>query len=202
MPADFRIADDKRLERQLDFLVEIDKIKNILRKSQLFDGSRFENDAEHSWTISLMAILLREYADFEVNMEKVLVMLLIHDIVEIDAGDTFLYVEARESAHLEEEKAAQRIFGMLDADQRDHFIGIWHEFEARQTNEARFAAVFDRLEPLLQNFINEGYTWKQNGITYAMVFEKNRKIAEGSPRIWDFVQKLLKIAVQRAYLPE
>ena len=202
MSADFGITDNSRLERQLDFLVEIDKVKNILRKSRLFDASRFENDAEHSWTISLMAILLKEYADFEVNIEKVLVMLLIHDIVEIDAGDTFLYAEARESAHIEEEKAARRIFGMLDADQRDYFVEVWHEFEARQSNEARFAAVFDRLEPLLQNFLNEGFTWKKNNISCAMVIEKNRQIAEGSPRIWDFVQKLLRIAVQRGYFPE
>ena len=202
MPADFGFADTVRLQKQLDFIVEIDKVKNILRKSLLFDGTRNENDAEHSWTISLMAVLLKEYADFDIDLEKVLVMLLIHDIVEIDAGDTFLYAESRKNAHIEEEKAAKRIFGMLNPDQRDYFIGIWQEFESRKTNEARFAAVFDRLEPILQNYINKGNTWQQNNITYDMVVEKNRKIKDGAPEIWDFVQKLLKIAVQKGYLME
>jgi putative hydrolases of HD superfamily len=198
----FDFAGNRRFEKQLDFIVEIDKIKNIIRKSQLFDGGRFENDAEHSWTISIMAVLLKEYANFQINIEKVLIMVLIHDIVEVDAGDTFLYAEDRKIAHIEEKKAAQRIFGMLDADQRDFFLETWREFEEGRTNEARFAFVFDRLEPLLQNFLNKGYTWRKNNITRSMVLEKNSKIREGSQEIWSFVEIMLDLAVQRGYLPE
>ncbi|OQA62586.1 MAG: 5'-nucleotidase [Spirochaetes bacterium ADurb.Bin269] len=193
-------AQNSRLEKQLAFLIEIDKVKNIYRKSKLFDGSRFENDAEHSWTIAIMAVLLNEFSNFKIDLEKVVLMLLIHDIVEIDAGDTFLYAAERADAAQKEEKAAERIFGMLDADQRDRFISLWKEFEDKKTNEAKFAGVFDRLEPLLQNYLTEGSTWKANGITYDMVYEKNRLIKEGSEEIWTFVDTLLHKAVEKGYL--
>lgn len=193
-------AQNSRLEKQLAFLIEIDKVKNIYRKSKLFDGSRFENDAEHSWTIAIMAVLLNEFSNFKIDLEKVVLMLLIHDIVEIDAGDTFLYAAERADAAQKEEKAAERIFGMLDADQRDRFISLWKEFEDKKTNEAKFAGVFDRLEPLLQNYLTEGSTWKANSITYEMVYEKNRLIKEGSEEIWTFVDTLLHKAVEKGYL--
>ena len=194
------IGFNERLEKQLQFIVEIDKVKAILRKSKLFDGSRFENDAEHSWTICMMALLLREYADFPVDLERVMYMLLIHDIVEIDAGDTFFYSDARNDTYTSEKKAAERIFGLLDEDQRTYLLDIWEEFEERKTNEAKFAAVFDRLEPLLQNYIYEGYTWKKFNIKYGMIIEKNRHIRDASEEIWDFVQRLLEKAVEKGYL--
>ena len=175
-------------------------MKNIFRKSKLFDGNRFENDAEHSWTISIMALLLKEYADFPVSVERVIPMLLIHDIVEIDAGDTFLYSSARDTALSAEKKAAERIFGMLEGEQKNYLVDIWTEFEERKTNEAKFAAIFDRLEPLVQNYINEGLTWKNNSITYDMVIEKNTHIREASEEIWKFVLKLLEKAVEKGYL--
>jgi len=189
-----------KLEKQLRFLIEIDKVKQIIRKSKLFDGSRFENDAEHSWTVCVMAVMLLEYADFEVDIKKVLIMLLIHDIVEIDAGDTFLYSENRDSVHNDEEKAARRIFGMLDDEQKTFFMDIWNEFEDAKTREAKFAGVFDRLEPLLQNYILEGFTWKKYGITYDMIIEKNRKIRDASAEIWEFVLRMLDDAVEKGYL--
>ena len=133
---------NKRLEKQLNFIIEIDKVKNIVRKSKLFNGSRFENDAEHSWTICIMALLLKEYSNFSINIERVISMLLIHDIVEIDTGDTFLYSTERIGIHDDEKKAAERIFGFLEDDQRKHFIELWNEFEKQETNEAKFAAVF------------------------------------------------------------
>lgn len=193
---------DSRLERQLAFLIEIDKVKSIYRKSRLFDASRFENDAEHSWTIAIMAVLLREYANFEVDIEKVVLMLLIHDIVEIDAGDTFLYAADRDAAALKEEKAAERIFGLLESDQKNRFFELWKEFEEKKTNEAQFAAVFDRLEPLLQNYLTEGSTWKANSVTYDMVLAKNRHIQKGSQRLWAFTEALLEKAVEKGYLPK
>ena len=188
-----------RLIEQLNFLIEIDKVKAILRKSRLFDGSRFENDAEHSWTIALMAVLLREHANFPVNLEKAITMLLIHDIVEIDAGDSFLYGIERVDAHEKERQAAQRIFGMLESAQRDHFLLLWEEFEARASNEARFAAVFYRMEPILQNYVNEGFTWKQNHVTYEMVRAKNQQIAQGSQELWTFVEFLLQDAASKGF---
>jgi putative hydrolase of HD superfamily len=191
---------DKRLESQLQFIIEIDKVKNIIRKSMLFDKGRFENDAEHSWTIAIMALLLKEYSNVTVDIEKVISMLLIHDIVEIDAGDTFLYSDKRDAAYIEEKKAANRIFGLLDGEQKASFLTIWEEFEERKTPEAQFAAVFDRLEPLLQNYVLEGYTWKLHNVTYEMVLEKNKHIQEGSQVIWEFVQKLLDKAVEKGYL--
>jgi putative hydrolase of HD superfamily len=189
-----------RLENQLNFIIEIDKLKNVLGKSKLFSGSRFENSAEHSWTICIMALLLKEYSNFPVNIEKVVNMMLIHDIVEIDAGDTFLYSPERQNAHINEEKAAERIFGLLDREQKEYFKNLWNEFEAKETNEAKFAAVFDRIQPLLQNYLTEGYAWKKHNISYDMVIEKNKHIEQGSKEIWDFVLKLLEECVKKEYL--
>jgi putative hydrolase of HD superfamily len=147
-----------------------------------------------------MALLLQEYANFPVNIEKAVSMLLIHDIVEVDAGDTFLYAENRDDAYKNEAKAAERIFGLLEDDQKNFFIDLWKEYEEGKTNEAKFAVVFDRLEPLLQNYILKGYTWKKHGITYDMIIEKNKKIKAGSEKIWEFALKLLDKAVEEGYL--
>lgn len=192
--------ENNRLECQLNFLIEIDKAKNIIRKTKLFDGNRFENDAEHSWTICIMAVLLQEYSNTAVDIKKVMLMLLLHDIVEIDAGDTFLYSSERKHAAEKEEKAAERIFGMLEDDQRDHFISLWKEFEEQKTNEAKYALIFDRLEPLLQNYINHGYTWKENNVTYDMVVKKIEHIKNSSEGIWQLMQSLLIKSVEKGYL--
>jgi putative hydrolases of HD superfamily len=194
--------DEARFKSQLDFIVEVDKVKGIFRKSKLFDSSRFENDAEHSWTICLMLILFREYSNFEVDLERTIAMLLVHDIVEIDAGDTFLYSAGRAAAHDKEELAARRIFGLLPPDQAEYFLGVWEEFEERKTNEAKFAAVFDRFEPVLQNYKTEGFTWKQNGVTKSVILEKNKHIQEGSAEIWGFFVRLIDECVRKGYLED
>jgi len=194
------IGFNEKLEKQLQFIVEIDKVKNIFRKSKLFDGNRFENDAEHSWTICMMALLLKEYANFSVNIEKVVFMLLIHDIVEIDAGDVLLYFKNQNETHVKEKIAAERIFGLLDNDQKEYFLCLWEEFEERKTNEAKFAAVFDRIEPLIQNYLTEGYTWKKHGIKYEMIIEKILFIKETSEEIWNFMLKLFEEAIKKGYL--
>ena len=191
--------DNERLKRQFEFIIELDRIKSIFRKSRLFDGSRYENDAEHSWTICMMALVLKEYSNVDIDIERVLKMLLLHDVVEIDAGDTFLYSSERDAAHEKEARAAERIFGMLPEDQRDEFRQLWDEFEDRTTDESRFASVLDRLEPLLQNFVNGGSTWKENGVRHEMVFERNRHIAEGSRQLWDVAKKLVDIALERGF---
>ena len=189
-----------KLVNQLNFIIEIDKVKHIFRQSKLFNSERLENDAEHSWTISIMCILLKEYADFEVNIEKVISMLLIHDIVEIDTGDTFLYSSQRDESYNNEKKAADRIFGLLEPDQKKYFLSLWEEFEERKPHEAKFASVFDRLEPIIQNYMSEGYSWKKNNITYDMVINKNMHIKDGSEKIWNFVLQLLEKAVEKGYL--
>jgi putative hydrolase of HD superfamily len=194
------IGYNKKLEKQLNFIVEIDKVKNIFRKSKLFDGNRFENDAEHSWTICIMALLLKEYADFPVNIEKVIYMLLIHDIVEIDAGDVLLYSKNQEDVNIKENLAAERIYGLLDNEQKNYFLDLWKEFEERKTNESKFACVFDRIEPLIQNYLTEGYTWKKHGITYDMIIEKILFIKEISNEIWNFVLILFDKAIEKGYL--
>lgn len=193
---------NERIGQYLDFIVEIDRLKAILRQSRLFDGSRYENDAEHSWTISVMALLFRDFSDRPVDISRVIYMLLIHDIVEVDAGDTFLYAENRGDAEEKERLAAQRIFGMLDAGKRDWFIALWEEFEARETAEARFAAVFDRLEPLYQNFVTQGYTWKKHGVKKAQVIAMNSHLADGSREIGEFVDYIIEESVRRGYLAE
>jgi len=194
------IGFNEKLEKQLQFIVEIDKVKNIFRKSKLFDGNRFENDAEHSWTICIMALLLKEYANFPINIEKVISMLLIHDIVEIDAGDVLLYEKNNNEVHIKEKLAAERIFGLLENDQKNYFIGLWEEFEERESNEAKFACVFDRIEPLIQNYLTEGYTWKKHKIKYDMIIEKILFIKETSEEIWYFMLKLFEKAIEKGYL--
>lgn len=193
---------ETRFQKQLDFIFEIDKVKNILRKTKLFDGNRFENDAEHSWTICLMAILFKEYSNKEIDIQKVITMLLIHDIVEIDAGDVLLYSSKRDGILDAEEKAAQRIFGMLEEDQKTYFYSLWKEFEEKKTPEAQFASVFDRIEPILQNYKNEGFAWKQHNIKKHQVIERNIHICHGSEEIWNFILKLLDVCVEKGYLTE
>jgi len=192
------IAD--RIRKQLEFVYEIDKVKSIFRKTKLFDSSRYENDAEHSWTICIMAVLFREYANFDINLEKVIKMLLIHDIVEIYAGDTFLYSSERESAYQKEELSAKKIFGMLDNDQADEYYNLWVEFEERKTNEAKYAAVFDRIEPVLQNYKTKGITWAENEITKEMVYQKNKHIEEGSKELWEVFNEVLQECIREGYI--
>lgn len=194
------MLDKERLNKQLNFIFEIDKVKNIIRKTKLFDGSKYENDAEHSWTICIMASLLREYSDFEINIERVLIMLLLHDIVEIDAGDTFLYAPSRDSAFIKEELAAKRIFGILPKDQGDLYFDLWLEFEKRETNDSKFAGVFDRFEPILQNYKTGGLSWKEHGVTKTMVLNKNAYILDGSKELWDFFLILIDECVDKGYL--
>lgn len=193
-----------RLQKQIRFIIEVDKIKSIFRKTRLFDNSRFENDAEHSWHLAIMALLLHEYSNEEIDLLKVVKMVLIHDIVEIDAGDTFLYDEEHsQSKKQREEESAERIFGLLEPDQNDEFIQIWKEFEDRLTPEAKFAAALDRLEPLLQNYLTEGCTWKKHNIQKSQVLKKNKPIVfEGSEILWEFINDMIEDAVLKGYLQD
>lgn len=183
----------EELNKQIEFIKEIDKIKYILRKTKLFNSDRHENDAEHSWHLAMMAIVLQQYSNTSIDLLKVIKMLLIHDIVEIDAGDTFLFDQNKNHKNTEAElKAAKRIFGMLPARQAAELIYVWEEFEAGETAEAKFAKAIDNLEPILQNDTNNGGTWSEFNVPYETVLEKKEVIKHGSQTLWQFAQQIFK----------
>lgn len=192
----------ERLRQQIEFILEVDKLKSIYRQSRITDGNRQENDAEHSWHLALMAFTLAEYANFQgLDVLKVMKMVLIHDIVEIDAGDTFIYdLEGNASKLKREKAAATRIFGLLPQDQELEFWQLWEEFEAKETLEAKFAAGLDRLEPLLLNYKTEGYTWKKFGIKSSKVVEINEHVKEGSTELWKYIMELIEDCIAEGYL--
>jgi len=190
-----------KLTQQLQFVREIDKLKGVLRRSFLLDGSRAENSAEHSWHLALMALTLAEHANEAVDVSRVVKMVLIHDIVEIDAGDTFLYDQVGNASKAErEQQASARIFGLLPAAQRDELITLWQEFEGRETADSRFANALDRLIPLLHNYHNRGKAWRENNITHGRVIQMVGHIAEGSSALWDYALNLINDAVEKGYL--
>lgn len=189
------------LLKQIAFIKEIDKVKYIQRKTKLFNSDRNENDAEHSWHLAIMAIVLAEHSNDNIDVLKVIKMLLIHDIVEIDAGDTFIYDTQKNHSNTDEERlAANRIFGLLPKAQAEELIEIWEEFEAGETKEAKFAKSMDRLEPLLQNTSNNGGTWAEFGVDYNKVYDKKKVIKEGSEVIWDYAENLINESVDKGIL--
>ncbi len=192
-----------KLDKQIAFIKEIDKIKYIQRKTKLFNSDRRENDAEHSWHLAMMAIVLSEHANKDIDLLKVLKMVLIHDIVEIDAGDTFIYSTTKDHNNTNEELvAAKRIFGMLPKEQANDLIAIWEEFEAGETDEAKFAKGMDRFEPLLQNASNSGGTWVEYDVPYHKVYDKKKEIKDGSTIIWDYAKGLIDDGVEKGYLKQ
>lgn len=190
-----------RLNQQLQFVMELDRLKTILRQTEISDCSRRENTAEHSWHAALMALVLHEHANEKVNAAHAAKLLLVHDVVEIDAGDTFLYDEAgnEEKRHLEV-KAADRIFGLLPEEQCRELRALWDEFEAGATPEASYARAIDRLAPCLLNVASKGSAWVKNGISYEQAYAKNSVIAEGSEALWKAAEEVLKEAKQAGYL--
>jgi len=190
-----------RLHNQLQFIVEIDKLKHVLRHTILMDKSRRENDAEYSWHLAMMAIVLSEYAAQAVDLVRVLKMVLIHDLVEIDAGDTFCYDEqGAETQADREHQAADRIFGLLPSDQTRDLRSLWEEFEAKHTADAQFAAALDRIQPVLHNYYTQGGTWKKAGVTVDKVRKRIAPIAQGSPILAQFIDELIQDAVEKGYL--
>ena len=188
----------ERIEQQVAFAVEIDKVKNIFRQTWLSDGKRKENDAEHAWHAALMAVLLAEYSNEPVDTLKVVKMLLIHDLVEIDAGDSYAYDEAAQAtAHEREQKAADRIFGMLPKDQEEEFRSLWDEFEEYETPEARFAHVMDNFQPLLLNDAADGKGWKEHQVKRANIEKRNRKTSKGSKRINEYIEQIIDRNIEK-----
>jgi len=189
------------LLQQVAFIKEIDKLKYIQRRTKLFNSDRHENDAEHSWHLAMMTIVLAEHSDQPIDVLKVVKMVLIHDIVEIDAGDVFIYDTLKNHTNTDEELlAAQRIFGLLPEEQAKEFIAIWQEFEDGKTNEAKFAKTMDRLEPLLQNTSNNGGTWKEFDVPYQKVYDKKVAIKDGSATIWKYAENLINESVEKGIL--
>lgn len=176
-----------RLEQQIAFIKEIDKEKFISRQTYLSDGKRKENDAEHAWHMAVMTLLLSEYANEPVDVLKTVTMLLIHDIVEIDAGDTYAYdAVAAQSQQEREKKAADRIFSMLPEDQAEKLRGLWEEFEAGETPEARFARTMDNFQPTMLNAATDGKAWAERGVRLEQILKRNACTAAGSEVLWEY----------------
>ncbi len=193
-----------RLQQQIEFMIEIDKLKNISRKTILTNQSREENSAEHSWHVAMAVFLFSEYVpDREIDLNRVIKMLLVHDLVEIDAGDTYCYDDqGRKDQALREQTAAGRIFKILPSDQSRSFRALWDEFENRVTPESKYANALDRFQPFLQNYVTKGQIWRKNNITRREVEARMRPVFDGVPLLWSLVESLIDDAVQKKYLGE
>lgn len=182
--------DKERLQKQFAFIEEIDKEKLIGRQNYLADGSRKENDAEHAWHMALMIILLSEYANEEIDVLRTVTMALLHDVIEIDAGDTYAYDEsAKAGQHERELIAAERIFNLLPQDQAQKMREIWDEFEAQETKEAKFARTMDHIQPLILNALSGGKSWKEHGVKASQIQKRNQRTADGSKALWDYARE-------------
>ena len=191
----------ERLARQLAFIAEIDRLKAVLRQNRVLRGERRENSAEHSWHLALMALVLAEHANQPVDLLRVVKMALLHDLVEIDAGDTFVYDQVGRAQQVEREQAAaQRIFGLLPADQSAEFRALWDEFEAAETMEARFGKALDRLAPVLLNVASSGQAWREHGVGADQVLSLNSRIALGSEALWQVARQAIEEAVGQGWL--
>ena len=195
---------NNRFEQQLAFLTEVDKMKNVLRQTLIADGSRRETDAEHSWHFALMAMVLYEYCDCpHVNLNRVLKMALVHDLVEVYAGDTFAYDEEGNRDKLKREtEAADKLFGLLPEDQGVEYRKLWEEFDAMETPDALYAASIDRLQPLLNNLLTQGHTWKLGHVTSQQVYQRMAPIRQGAPELWSFVEYAVNDSIQKGYLAQ
>lgn len=197
------MLDFSRLEKQIQFILEIDKLKQVFRQTYLLDQTRRENDAEHSWHLSMLALFLSEHSNSPIDVKRVVEMALIHDIVEIDAGDTFVYDTVHaETQKAREKLAAERIFNLLPSDQKDYLYALWVEFETSQTPEAKFARAIDRVQPLLHNCYTKGRAWKAHGVKLSQVLERNKHIEDGSKELWEFMKIQIKQAVANGYLED
>ena len=192
-----------RLEQQVKFLVEIDKVKNIFRQTYLADANRKENDAEHSWHLAIAAFLLKEHMKEEVDLLKVIVMVLIHDLVEIDAGDTYADDDGGAATKRErEEKGADRIFGMLPEDQGQYFRELWEEFEAYESADAKFAHLLDNFQPLLLNDASNGKSWAEHGVKKSQIYKRNAKIEETSEDVWNYMKSLVEKHIELGHVKD
>lgn len=192
---------DERIKKQMEFSLEIDKVKNIFRQTHLSGHGRNENDAEHSWHMAVMAYLLREYANEEVDIAKVMLMCLIHDIVEIDAGDTYAYDEVNLQTQKEREDAAkERIFSILPTEQKEELIALFDEFEAYETPESKFAHAMDNLQPLMLNHSNGGNDWREHEVTAEQVYKRQSKTKLGSEKLFEVTDQMIQENIAKGNL--
>lgn len=190
-----------RLRQQLAFLMEIDKQKEIIRQTYLADGSRKETDAEHAWHLAMMCMILSEYANEKIDVPKTIMMVLTHDLVEIDAGDTYAYDQTGNQTKKERElKAADRIYGLLPEDQRKYLRALWDEFEAMETPEAKFANMLDKIQPVCLNDQSKGKSWVEHNVCKRQIMERNSKTHEGSDLLWDYIKKLIEKNVEAGFI--
>lgn len=192
----------ERFKKQIEFVLEVDKLKHVLRQTVLLDRSRRENSTEHSWHIALMVMLFAEYSpEKDIDLLQVMKMLLVHDLVEIDAGDTYCYDEqGRLDQGQREAAAADRIFGLLPGDQAAELRALWDEFESRQTPVSKFANALDRVQPLLHNYFTDGLTWQANNIKSSQVYKRMQPVEDGAPELWEYVGTLIEDAVRKGFL--
>ena len=189
---------DERIQKQLAFSLEIDKVKNILRQTHLSGHGRRENDAEHSWHMAVMAYLLKEHANEQVDIGRVMLMCLIHDIVEIDAGDTYAYdTDSQKSQKEREDRAKERIFSLLPEDQKAELISLFVEFEANETPEAKFAHAMDNLQPLMLNDSNGGADWRDHGVAAEQVYKRHSKTRLGSEKLYEITDGILQENIKK-----
>ena len=191
------------LQQRIDFIKAIDGLKEVQRQTLLMSKSRYEYSGEHSWAVATFALTLASYAKPGTDINKVIHMLLLHDIVEVDAGDTFCYDDAGHEDKAEREQAAaDRLFGLLPAPQAQEFRALWDEFEAEDSQESQFAAALDRMIPILHNLNTDYEAWIKNGVTYAQILQRNQKIAKANPELWDYIHTRVRAAVESGHIPE
>lgn len=191
----------ERLRKDIEFIVEIDKMKSIIRQTSLVDGSKREDDAEHSWHIAVMAMILHEYSNVDIDLCKVIKMLLVHDLVEIYAGDTFCYdKEGTKSKKERELEAADRLYKMLDEDKGKELRSLWDEFEEMKTNEAVFAAAMDRMQPLFSNYYSGGGSWIRHNVKREDVYKRIAPIKKASNELWEYTLNLIEDAINKGYI--
>lgn len=197
---DFSFIKNEKIQKQIKFAITIDEMKNIFRRNLIADGSRRENDAEHSWHLAMLAMLLEEYSAEKVNVERVLKIALVHDLIEVYAGDTFAYdAKGNEDKHAREVQAADKLFGMLDPVQGAEIRALWDEFEAMETAESRYANAIDRIQPLILNYLTDGHTWKM-GVTSAQIYKRMDIIRTATPELWNIVEGIINTSIEAGIL--
>jgi len=194
---------NERLKKQIDFIIELDKMKSVFRQTLLIDHTRHENDAEHSWHFAVCAMLLAEYAAPEVNVDRAIRMALVHDLIEIYAGDTFAYDDkGNMSKEAREKEAADKLFSKLDDDQGLELRALWEEFDAMETPDSMYAAALDRLQPLINNHMTEGHTWVEHGVAKESILRRMAPIKTAIPAVWEFVEYVIADAIEKGYIKE
>ena len=198
---DFTFIKNEKIYNQIKFAITIDEMKNIFRRNLLADGSRRENDAEHSWHLAMLAMILEEYSAEKVDIERVLKIALIHDLIEVYAGDTFAYdAKGNEDKHEREIQAAEKLFGMLDPVQGAEIRGLWDEFEAMETAESKYANAIDRIQPLILNYLTDGHTWKMGDVTSDKIYKRMDIIRTATPELWHIVEGIINTSINAGIL--